>query len=123
MTISIMDRLALGKELSELMLEQKTAAVLRRVALGKQILEVMLKLGLGAASQPGPVPEPEQQPQPTEETPQVVKDFLAGAFVALSQMEFIDKLREISEFVGTYLTLDQAKEQTVSWVEKAGLSI
>ncbi|MEY9081543.1 hypothetical protein [Escherichia coli] len=47
MTISVLDRLKLGKELSDLMQAQKTAPVLQRVTIGKQIVDVMLKLGLG----------------------------------------------------------------------------
>ncbi|MDV1094937.1 hypothetical protein ACSI5N_25270 (plasmid) [Raoultella ornithinolytica] len=125
MSVSIMERLTLGKELSGLMQEQKTASVLQRMTIGKQIVEVMLKLGLGAA--PAPVPPLEPVPEltgtpPAEDTPQVVKDFLAGAFSNVPQMEFIDTLRAISEYVGTFLTLENAKEQTVSWVKTNGYS-
>lgn len=47
MTISVLDRLKLGKELSDLMQAQKTAPVLQRVTIGKQIVDVMLKLEHG----------------------------------------------------------------------------
>lgn len=118
MTLSIMERLELGKELSELMQAQKTASVMQRMTIGKKIVDVMLKLGLGAVSQPALDPTPE--PQPEEEIPQLVKDFLAGGFVKVSQMDFIDKLRAISGYVGQYLTLEQAKEQTSNWVSQSG---
>lgn len=117
MAVSIMERLTLGKELSGLMQEQKNASVLQRMTIGKQIVEVMLKLGLGTAAES--VTEPMPMP---EETPQVVKDFLNGAFSKIPQMEFIDKLRDISEYVGRFLTLENAKEQTIDWVTINGYS-
>lgn len=121
MALSIMERLALGKELSGLMQEQKSASVMQRMTIGKHIVEVMIKLGLGAAAEPRPeeVPAPELRPEP-EDAPQVVKDFLAGVFTKVSQMEFIDTLRAIAEYIGQHLTLDQAKEQTALWVAQNG---
>ncbi|STO98915.1 Uncharacterised protein [Escherichia coli] len=47
MTISVLDRLKLGKELSDLMQAQKTAPVLQRVTIGKQIVDVMLNWAWG----------------------------------------------------------------------------
>lgn len=121
MALSIMERLALGKELSGLMQEQKSASVMQRMTIGKQIVEVMIKLGLGAAAEPRPeeVRAPELPPEP-EDAPQVVKDFLAGVFTKVPQLEFIDTLRAIAEYVGQHLTLDQAKEQTALWVAQNG---
>ena len=119
MTISVLDRLKLGKELSDLMQAQKTAPVLQRVTIGKQIVDVMLKLGLGTAAQPAA--EPQQQADPVvDEVPKIVTDFLGGVFTKSTQMEFIDALRGISNYVGEFLTLEQAKEQTISWVKADG---
>ncbi|HDV1333023.1 TPA: hypothetical protein RHV58_002282 [Escherichia coli] len=119
MTISVLDRLKLGKELSDLMQAQKTAPVLQRVTIGKQIVDVMLKLGLGTAAQPAA--EPQQQTDPiVDEVPKIVTDFLVGVFTKSTQMEFIDALRGISNYVGEFLTLEQAKEQTISWVKANG---
>ncbi|HAG5760119.1 TPA: hypothetical protein GF158_002517 [Escherichia coli] len=119
MTISVLDRLKLGKELSDLMQAQKTAPVLQRVTIGKQIVDVMLKLGLGTATQPAA--EPQQQTDPVvDEAPKIVTDFLGGVFTKSTQMEFIDALRGISNYVGEFLTLEQAKEQTISWVKANG---
>ncbi|EIA8067125.1 hypothetical protein [Escherichia coli] len=119
MTISVLDRLKLGKELSDLMQAQKTAPVLQRVTIGKQIVDVMLKLGMGTAAQPAA--EPQQQADPVvDEVPKIVTDFLGGVFTKSTQMEFIDALRGISNYVGEFLTLEQAKEQTISWVKANG---
>ncbi|EPN1139014.1 hypothetical protein ACTU20_003272 [Escherichia coli] len=119
MTISVLDRLKLGKELSDLMQAQKTAPVLQRVTIGKQIVDVMLKLGLGTAAQPAA--EPQQQADPVvDEVPKIVTDFLGGVFTKSTQMEFIDALRGISNYVGEFLTVEQAKEQTISWVKANG---
>ncbi|EHL1360732.1 hypothetical protein A2F90_004520 [Escherichia coli] len=119
MTISVLDRLKLGKELSDLMQAQKTAPVLQRVTIGKLIVDVMLKLGLGTAAQPAA--EPQQQADPVvDEVPKIVTDFLGGVFTKSTQMEFIDALRGISNYVGEFLTLEQAKEQTISWVKANG---
>ncbi|HEG1701851.1 TPA: hypothetical protein SCR41_004108 [Escherichia coli] len=121
MTISVLDRLKLGKELSDLMQAQKTAPVLQRVAIGKQIVDLMLKLGLGTATQPMSEPQPQPQSDPVaDEVPKIVTDFLGGVFTKSTQMEFIDALRGISNYVGEFLTLEQAKEQTISWVKANG---
>ncbi|EGD4712901.1 hypothetical protein DU443_18585 [Escherichia coli] len=121
MTISVLDRLKLGKELSDLMQAQKTAPVLQRVAIGKQIVDLMLKLGLGTAAQPMSEPQPQPQSDPVaDDVPKIVTDFLGGVFTKSTQMEFIDALRGISNYVGEFLTLEQAKEQTISWVKANG---
>lgn len=121
MTISVLDRLKLGKELSDLMQAQKTAPVLQRVAIGKQIVDLMLKLGLGTAAQPMSEPQPQPQSDPVaDEVPKIVTDFLGGVFTKSTQMEFIDALRGISNYVGEFLTLEQSKEQTISWVKANG---
>ncbi|EER8304374.1 TPA: hypothetical protein ACHKXK_000093 [Escherichia coli] len=121
MTISVLDRLKLGKELSDLMQAQKTAPVLQRVAIGKQIVDLMLKLGLGTAAQPMSEPQPQPQSDPVaDEVPKIVTDFLGGVFTKSTQMEFIDALHGISNYVGEFLTLEQAKEQTISWVKANG---
>ncbi|HBO3570058.1 TPA: hypothetical protein L4S74_004002 [Escherichia coli] len=121
MTISVLDRLKLGKELSDLMQAQKTAPVLQRVAIGKQIVDLMLKLGLGAAAQPISEPQPQPQSDPVaDEVPKIVTDFLGGVFTKSTQMEFIDALRGISNYVGEFLTLEQAKEQAIGWVKANG---
>lgn len=121
MTISVLDRLKLGKELSDLMQAQKTAPVLQRVAIGKHIVDLMLKLGLGTAAQPMSEPQPQPQSDPVaNEVPKIVTDFLGGVFTKSTQMEFIDALRGISNYVGEFLTLEQAKEQTISWVKANG---
>ncbi|ENF4930104.1 TPA: hypothetical protein N6667_004600 [Escherichia coli] len=121
MTISVLDRLKLGKELSDLMQAQKTAPVLQRVTIGKQIVDLMLKLGLGTAAQPMSEPQPQPQSDPVaDEVPKIVTDFLGGVFTKSTQMEFIDALRGISNYVGEFLTLEQAKEQTISWVKANG---
>lgn len=121
MTISVLDRLKLGKELSDLMQAQKTAPVLQRVAIGKQIVDLMLKLGLGTAAQPTSEQQPQPQSDPVaDEVPKIVTDFLGGVFAKSTQMEFIDALRGISNYVGEFLTLEQAKEQTIGWVKANG---
>lgn len=119
MAISVLERLKLGKELSDLMQAQKTAPVLQRVSIGKQIVDVMLKLGLGAAAQSVSDPQA-QQVTVAGDIPKIVTDFLGGAFTKSTQMEFIDALRGISNYVGEFLTLEQAKEQTISWVKANG---
>ncbi|EJK3611659.1 hypothetical protein NLA20_004867, partial [Escherichia coli] len=97
------------------------APVLQRVAIGKQIVDLMLKLGLGTAAQPMSEPQPQPQSDPVaDEVPKIVTDFLGGVFTKSTQMEFIDALRGISNYVGEFLTLEQAKEQTISWVKANG---
>lgn len=120
MKISVTERLSLGKELSELMSAQKSATAVQRVTIGVRIVEGMMKLGLGSSNNPAQQQEEEEVQPAAKETPKIVADFLSGAFTKSSQMEFIDVLRGISQYIGEFLTLDQAKEQTVNWVSANG---
>ncbi|EHD2947048.1 hypothetical protein JRT62_005034, partial [Escherichia coli] len=63
--------------------------------------------------------QPQSDPV-ADEVPKIVTDFLGGVFTKSTQMEFIDALRGISNYVGEFLTLEQAKEQTIGWVKANG---
>ena len=90
----------------------------------------MLQLGYGAApapasSEPAPAPRTEPQPEPVKEdrpVPEVVTDFLAGKFTSQAQLDFVETLRRVGDYIGVYLELDDARKQTASWIAASGLA-
>ncbi|EFK5847010.1 ddrA, partial [Escherichia coli] len=45
-----------------------------------------------------------------------VADFLADKFVDQSTDAFIGTLQDLSQYVGTYIDLDQVKQHTAAWI-------
>jgi hypothetical protein len=136
MTLTALEKLDLADQLDELIIKAPTVKGLDLLDLNDQMEAIMLKLGYGAApapatSAPNPVPEPapapapEPQPDPVKEdqpVPEVVKDFLAGKFTHQAQLDFVETLRKVGDYIGVYLALDDAKEQTASWIAASGLA-
>ena len=48
--------------------------------------------------------------------PKLVADFLADKFVDQSTDAFIGTLQDLSQYVGTYIDLDQVKQHTAAWI-------
>ncbi|AIX52336.1 ddrA [Pantoea eucrina] len=128
MTLTALEKLDLADQLDELIIKAPTVKGLDLLDLNDQMEAIMLQLGYGAApapatSAPDPVPEP--QPDPVKEdqpVPEVVKDFLAGKFTHQAQLDFVETLRKVGDYIGVYLALDDAKEQTASWIAASGLA-
>ncbi|MDT0178187.1 ddrA [Enterobacter sp. BRE11] len=138
MTLSALQKLDLADQLDELIIKAPTVKGLDLLDLNDQMEAIMLQLGYGAApapatSEPMPAPELVPDPQPQQEThpepvqedqpvPEVVRDFLAGKFTHQAQLDFVETLRQVSDYIGVYLQLDDAKEQTASWIAASGLA-
>ncbi len=134
MTLTALEKLDLADQLDELIIKAPTVKGLDLLDLNDQMEAIMLQLGYGAAptpatSAPDPVPEPAPapapQPDPAKEdqlVPEVVKDFLAGKFTQQAQLDFVETLRKVGDYIGVYLALDDAKEQTASWIAASGLA-
>lgn len=133
MTLSALEKLDLADQLDELITKAPTVKGLDLLDLNDQMEEIMLKLGYGAAAAPPPaaplVPEPEpvstSAPEPAQEnqpTPEFVADFLAGKFTNQAQLDFVETLRKVGDYIGVYLELDDAKQQTASWIAASGLA-
>jgi len=136
MTLTALEKLDLADQLDELIIKAPTVKGLDLLDLNDQMEAIMLQLGYGAAPAtsapdpvpepaPAPAPEPEPQPEPVKEdqpVPDVVKDFLAGKFTHQAQMDFVETLRKVGDYIGVYLALDDAKEQTASWIAASGLA-
>ena len=128
MMLTALEKLDLADQLDELIIKAPTVKGLDLLDLNDQMEAIMLQLGYGAApapatSAPDPVPEP--QPDPVKEdqpVPEVVKDFLAGKFTHQAQLDFVETLRKVGDYIGVYLALDDAKEQTASWIAASGLA-
>jgi hypothetical protein len=116
MTLSALERLDLTDKLDELMVSAMSANGLDLLDLNDEIDRVMEQLGYGVAAA-------EAVPDSPVVIPQIVADFLAGAFVKQSHTAFLDTLRNLSEFVGQFISLDQVKEQSENWVEDSGFSL
>lgn len=130
MTLTALQKLDLADQLDELIVKAPTVKGLDLLDLNDQMEAIMLQLGYGAApahatSDPVPAPAPEQQPEPVKEdqpVPEVVTDFLAGKFMHQAQLDFVETLRRVGDYIGVYLELDDAKEQTASWIAASGLA-
>lgn len=138
MSLTALQKLDLADQLDELIIKAPTVKGLDLLDLNDQMEAIMLQLGYGAApapatSAPDPVPEPapllipepEPQPEPVKEdqpVPEVVTDFLAGKFTSQAQLDFVETLRRVGDYIGVYLELDDARQQTASWIAASGLA-
>ncbi|MDH2069429.1 hypothetical protein [Pantoea sp. GD03673] len=138
MSLTALQKLDLADQLDELIIKAPTVKGLDLLDLNDQMEAIMLQLGYGAApapatSAPVPVPEPasllipepEPQPEPVKEdqpVPEVVTDFLAGKFTSQAQLDFVETLRRVGDYIGVYLELDDARQQTASWIAASGLA-
>lgn len=128
MTLTALQKLDLADQLDELIVKAPTVKGLDLLDLNDQMEAIMLQLGYGAApalATSDPVPAPEPQPEPVKEdqpVPEVVTDFLAGKFMHQAQLDFVETLRRVGDYIGVYLELDDAKEQTASWIAASGLA-
>lgn len=124
MTLTALEKLDLADQLDELIIKAPTVKGLDLLDLNDQMEEIMLKLGYGAGAPPAqpaaeeiPVPPVDDQPMP-----EVVKDFLAGKFAQQAQMDFVETLRKVGDYIGVHLALEDAKKQTADWIAASGLA-
>ena len=130
MTLTALQKLDLADQLDELIIKAPTVKGLDLLDLNDQMEAIMLQLGYGVApapatSEPAPAPVTEPQPEPVKEdqpVPEVVTDFLAGKFTSQAQLEFVETLRRVGDYIGVYLELDDARQQTASWIAASGLA-
>lgn len=138
MSLTALQKLDLADQLDELIIKAPTVKGLDLLDLNDQMEAIMLQLGYGAAPAlatsapdplpepaPLPAPEPEPQPEPVKEDqpiPEVVTDFLAGKFTSQAQLDFVETLRRVGDYIGVYLELDDARQQTASWIAASGLA-
>ncbi|HCB1727319.1 TPA: ddrA [Citrobacter freundii] len=115
MNLSALERLDLNDRLDELMVQATTAKGLDLLDLNDEIDAILVKLGYGTESIPA---------DPSEDnTPSIVKDFLSGKFVKQAQMDFVDTLRQVGEYLNEFLTLDDMKGQANAWVAQNDYAI
>lgn len=130
MTLTALQKLDLADQLDELIIKAPTVKGLDLLDLNDQMEAIMLQLGDGVApapatSEPAPAPVTEPQPEPVKEdqpVPEVVTDFLAGKFISQAQLDFVETLRRVGDYIGVYLELDDARQQTASWIAASGLA-
>jgi hypothetical protein len=112
MNLSALERLDLNDRLDELMVQATTAKGLDLLDLNDEIDAILVKLGYGTESIPA-----------EDNTPSIVKDFLSGKFVKQAQMDFVDTLRQVGEYLNEFLTLDDMKGQAKAWVAQNDYAI
>jgi len=130
MSLTALQKLDLADQLDELIIKAPTVKGLDLLDLNDQMETIMLQLGYGAApapatSEPAPAPVTEPQPDSVKEdqpVPEVVTDFLAGKFTSQAQLDFVETLRRVGDYIGVYLELDDARQQTASWIAASGLA-
>ena len=130
MTLTALQKLDLADQLDELIIKAPTVKGLDLLDLNDQMEAIMLQLGYGfapapATSEPAPAPVTEPQPDSVKEdqpVPEMVTDFLAGKFTSQAQLDFVETLRRVGDYIGVYLELDDARQQTASWIAASGLA-
>ncbi|MBD8156019.1 ddrA [Pantoea agglomerans] len=130
MSLTALQKLDLADQLDELIIKAPTVKGLDLLDLNDQMEAIMLQLGYGTApapatSEPAPAPVTEPEPEPVKDdqpVPEVVTDFLAGKFTSQAQLDFVETLRRIGDYIGVYLELDDARKQTASWIAASGLA-
>ncbi|WNK46942.1 ddrA (plasmid) [Pantoea agglomerans] len=130
MSLTALQKLDLADQLDELIIKAPTVKGLDLLDLNDQMEAIMLQLGYGTApapatSEPAPALVTEPEPEPVKDdqpVPEVVTDFLAGKFTSQAQLDFVETLRRIGDYIGVYLELDDARKQTASWIAASGLA-
>ena len=130
MSLTALQKLDLADQLDELIIKAPTVKGLDLLDLNDQMESIMLQLGYGSApapatSEPAPAPVTEPQPDSVKEdqpVPEMVTDFLAGKFTSQAQLDFVETLRRVGDYIGVYLELDDVRQQTASWIAASGLA-
>lgn len=132
MTLTALEKLDLADQLDYLITKAPTVKGLDLLDLNDQMEVIMLKLGYGApAAPPEPVAAMEAEPSATstpaavpenQPTPEIVTDFLAGKFTNQAQLDFVETLRQVGDYIGVYLELEDARQQTARWIDASGLA-
>lgn len=112
MKLTALELMDLSDKLDELMSKAATASGLELLDISDEIDQVMQQMGYGAATGANP----EELP-PTDNVPQLVADFLADKFVKKSSDDFVGVLQDLSQYVGTYIDLEQVKQHAASWID------
>ncbi len=115
MALSALERLDLSDRLDDLMIQAMTAKGLDLLDLNDEMEAVMVKMGYGAT-----VPA---TPPTIEQPPSIVTDFLSGKFIAQAQMDFVDTLRQVGQYLDKFLSLDDMKVQANSWLTQNNYSM
>ncbi|PIJ43341.1 hypothetical protein [Tatumella sp. OPLPL6] len=126
--LTAIQRLQMAAQVNTLMDQQKDAKPMDRLSIAIQINDLMTQLGYGQSAtnngdqspqkddnQPAPSPAPENT-----QAPQIVTDFLAGKYTSATKDAFITALRGVKDYVGTFLSFEDAKDRSQQWLEQSG---
>lgn len=125
--LTAIQRLQMAGQVSTLMDQQKDAKPMDRISIAIQINDLMTQLGYGQSTvttderTPEISPDPAQEPKPAgDETPQIVTDFLAGKFLESTKDGIVAAIKQVSDYLDKFLSLEQVKEQAAQWMDKQG---
>lgn len=145
--LTSIQRIGLASKLPVLLKQQQDAKGIQRLSVGTQIAQIMKQLGMTGSVPDVPETPPAQQlpatdttettpapanpdqapaeaaPQPVPEAPDIVTEFLAGAYKTAKPADLVATLKGIAQYVGQFLTLDQAKEQCEAWYTAGGYTL
>ncbi|EPE5001168.1 ddrA [Escherichia coli] len=110
MTLSAIELMDLSDKLDALMSKAATASGMELLDISDEIDQIMQQMGYGGGS------GEEKQPSEHDGVPKLVADFLADKFADQSTDAFIGTLQDLSQYVGTYIDLDQVKQHTAAWI-------
>ena len=113
MTLSAIELMDLSDKLDALMSKAATASGMELLDISDEIDQIMQQMGYGVS---GGSSGEEKQPLVHDGVPKLVADFLADKFVDQSTDAFIGALQDLSQYVGTYIDLDQVKQHTAAWI-------
>ncbi|EFO1736926.1 ddrA [Escherichia coli] len=113
MTLSAIELMDLSDKLDALMSKAATASGMELLDISDEIDQIMQQMGYGVS---GSSSGEEKQPSVHDGVPKLVADFLADKFVDQSTDAFIGTLQDLSQYVGTYIDLDQVKQHTAAWI-------
>ncbi|HAX3258488.1 hypothetical protein [Escherichia albertii] len=111
MTLSAIELMDLSDKLDALMSKAATASGMALLDISDEIDQIMQQMGYGASGGGSG-----EEKQPSDGVPKQVADFLADKFVDQSTDAFIGTLQDLSQYVGTYIDLDQVKQHTAAWI-------
>lgn len=122
--LTAIQRLQMAAQVNTLMDQQKDAKPMDRLSIAIQINDLMTQLGYGQSAINTDDQSPQKdnnQPAPENTpVPQIVTDFLAGKYTSATKDAFITALRGVKDYVGTFLSFEDAKDRSQQWLEQSG---
>lgn len=111
-------------QLDDLMGQREGKTGLDLMDLLDQIDELMAQMGFDASASGQEEIPPEPEPQPdlplNEQVPEIVSQFLAGEYNNTPSWQYLTILRNLEQYVPTFITMPQVIDLTEQWWDTTG---